>query len=121
MDVLSIVDGSEQSDVARKAVADLQKEIKGGVRFETVDVREHPEYLELGPNHVRFATSQAPMVWILTVTYDKNGKEVNRGGSGTGGVHGLTKRALIRSIRWAAAGYNQNYVVPIERVKPDAH
>ena len=114
------VDGSEASAREAAVVAQLQAELQGGVRFETIDLRQHPEFdRKAHPDqHERFAVDGAPFVWVLTVVYDRHGHEVKRGGSGSGSVYSLTKRNLLRSIRWAAAGYNHEPVIPITRTWP---
>ena len=114
------VDGSADSEKEKSVIASLQSEIHGPIKFVTIDLREHPEYKTAAGPKAPFAVDHAPFVWVYLVKVDRDGHEVSRGGSGSGSPYLLTKRNILKDIRWQASGANREPAVPITRTYPAA-
>lgn len=97
------------ASVQEKAVVEqLQSQLQGEVKFDYVDIVEHPEYRSADGPKKPFAVEHAPMIWVYRVYYDRNGKETSRGGSGGSGAFSLAKRKILQEIRWNAASDHVN-------------
>jgi C-terminal processing protease CtpA/Prc len=114
------VDGSANSEQEKSVIAALQSEMHGPIKFVTIDLREHPEYKTAGGPKAPFAIDHAPFVWVYLVKIDRDGHEVSRAGSGSGSPFLLSKRKVLKDIRWQASGANREPAVPITRTYPAA-